>query len=118
MSSLITDIESGITKIEELIKSLREDSDKARAEAEDAKRALEERELELLQIDEERQEERRAFDDMLSEARQAGENMEARLAELAVRIKNLIPLVAEYDDTDSDAAVRTPPGDRQDVTSL
>jgi uncharacterized protein involved in exopolysaccharide biosynthesis len=113
MSSSITDIESGITKIETLIKSLREDRDKARAEAADAKRLLEERELELLQLDEERQEERRGFDDMLSEARQASENLEAKLAELAARIKNLMPLVAEYDHADSNAeTVRTPPGDR------
>ena len=113
MSSSIIDIESGITKLEALIKSLREDRDKARAEAAEAKRLLDERELELLQVDEERQEERRGFDDMLSEARQASENLEARLAELAARIKNLVPLVAEYDHTDSDAeTVLIPPGDR------
>jgi predicted nucleic acid-binding Zn-ribbon protein len=113
MGSSITDIESGITKIEALIKALREDRDKARAEAADAKRLLDERELELLQMDEERQEERRVSDDRLSEAKQASENLEAKLTELAARIKNLMPLVAEYDDTDSNAdVVRIPPYDR------
>jgi uncharacterized protein involved in exopolysaccharide biosynthesis len=113
MGSSIIDIESGIAKIETLIKSLREDRDKARAEAAEAKRLLEERELELLQMDEERQDERRGFDEALSEARQASENLETRLAELAARIKNLMPLVAEYDHADSNAeTVRIPPDDR------
>jgi chromosome segregation ATPase len=111
MSSSITDIESGITKLEALIKSLREDRDKARAEAAEAKSALEERELELLQADEERREERRGFEDTLSETRQESEKLEAKLAELAARIKNLMPLIAEYGDSNAET-VRTPPDDR------
>jgi chromosome segregation ATPase len=104
MSSSIIDIENGITKIEALIKLLREDRDKAREEEEAAKRAIEEREIELLQMDEDRQEERRGYEEKLSEARQANEELEARLTELAARIKNnIVPLVAEYDHADSPA---------------
>jgi predicted nucleic acid-binding Zn-ribbon protein len=113
MSSSIADIESGITKIEALIKSLREDRDRARAEAAETKRQLEERELELLQMDEDRREERLAFDDTLAEARKESENLEVKLTELAARIKNLMPLVAEYDRADPNAdAILTAPGDR------
>jgi predicted RNase H-like nuclease (RuvC/YqgF family) len=100
MGSSITDIESGITKIETLIKSLRDDRDKARAEAAELKRLLEERELELLQMDEDRQEERRGFEERISETRKTSESLETRLAELAERIKNLMSLVTEYAPAD------------------
>jgi septal ring factor EnvC (AmiA/AmiB activator) len=104
MSSSITDIESGITKIEALMKSLREDRDKSQSEVSEIKRLLEERELDLLQAEEEREKERRGFEEELSEERKARENLEEKLSELAARINSLMPLVAEYARANSEAA--------------
>ena len=96
MSDSILDIESGIDKIEALVKTLREERDTAKAELEPIKRALDDREMEFLQIDEELQELKRNGDERLAEERKAREDLENRLAEVAVKVKNLLPIVMEY----------------------
>jgi len=95
MSDSILDIESGIDKIEALVKALREERDKAKAEAEMMRRTLDDREMEFLQIDEELQEMRRNGDGRLAEERRVREELENRLAEVAAKVKNLLPIV-EY----------------------
>jgi chromosome segregation ATPase len=96
MADSIMDIESGIEKIEVLVKNLREDRDKARSEVAALKSALDDRELELLQIDEELQQERRRFEEQLSESVRSKEDLEHRLTEVASKIRNLLPLIAGY----------------------
>jgi chromosome segregation ATPase len=96
MSDSIMDIESGLDKIEALIRALRDERDKARDEAADLKRALDDREMELLQSDEELQQTKRKCEEQLAEARDAREEMERRLSEVAAKMKNMMPLVAEY----------------------
>jgi chromosome segregation ATPase len=92
------DIENGLDKIEALVRTLREECDKAREEAESRKRALDERELELLQTEEELQELRRTSTEQLDASRREREDLESRLAEVALRLNNLLPLVMKYSD--------------------
>jgi chromosome segregation ATPase len=112
MSDSMTDIESGIDKIEALIKTLRDERDTARAEAAKTKRELDDREMELLQFDEEMAQTKRRYEEQLTEATQAREDMETRLAEVAAKVKNLMPLVAEYSSGDSSQKHATPPENR------
>ncbi|MDR1650933.1 MAG: hypothetical protein LBR87_04035 [Synergistaceae bacterium] len=101
MIDSIVDIESGIDRIEAIVKSLREERDRARSEAEALRKSLDERELELLQIDEELQQTKRGFDEKIAEEGRARGELESRLTELAARIKNLLPLVDEYQPSDA-----------------
>ena len=98
MSDSILDIESGLDKIEALVKALREERDTAIAEAEAMKRALDDRETEYLQIDEELQEIKRTSEEQLEAARREREDLENRLAEVALKFKNILPLVMKYSD--------------------
>ena len=103
MSDSILDIENGLDKIEALVKTLREERDTAKAEAESARRALDEREMELLQTDEELQETKRKSEEQLTAERREREDLENRLAEVALKLKNLMPLVMKYSDEAQDA---------------
>jgi len=103
VSDSILDIESGIDKIEALVKALREERDVAKAEAEAARRALDDREMEFLQVDEDLQELKRKGDEQLAEERKVREDLENRLAEVAVKVKNLLPIVMEYSGETQDA---------------
>jgi chromosome segregation ATPase len=96
MSDSIVDIENGLVKIEALIRGLSEDKEKARAEAADLKRALDDRELEFLTLDEERQNMKDDYERQIAESSRAREELELRLEELASKIMALMPLVEEY----------------------
>lgn len=98
MSNTIMDIESSIDRLEALIKDLRGERDSARQEAAAMKRSLDERELELLQSDEELQQTKRRCEEqleLLADERRAKEEMERRLSEVASRVKNLLPLITD-----------------------
>ncbi|MDR3281049.1 MAG: hypothetical protein LBT23_11095 [Synergistaceae bacterium] len=97
MLESILDIESGIEKIEVLVRTLREDRDKARAEAAELRKALDEREIELLQLDEERERERRGYEDKMAETSRAMEDLESRIHYVADKVRNIMPLVNEYE---------------------
>ena len=98
MSDSILDIENGLDKIEALVKTLREERDTAKSEAESMKRALDDREMELLQIDEELREVKRKSEEQLDSERKEREDLENRLKEVALKLKNLMPLVMQYSD--------------------
>ena len=85
-------------KIETLVKALRDERDAARAEMESMRRALDERETEFLQVDDELQKIRRESEDKLAAERKEREDLEFRLAEVASKLKNLMPLVMKYSD--------------------
>jgi len=105
MSDSILDIESGMDKIEALVKTLREERDTARAEAQSMKRSLDDREMEYLQIDEELREFKRASEEQLAAERKEREDLENRLAEVALKFKNIMPLVMKYSDEEQDEYV-------------
>jgi chromosome segregation ATPase len=96
MSDPILDIESGIDKIEAIIRTLRDDRDNAREEVASLKRVLDDRELELLQKEEELEQKTSRYENQIAEAKKAEEDMEMRLADVAAKVKNLLPLVADY----------------------
>jgi chromosome segregation ATPase len=102
MSDPILDIEDSVGKIEALIKNLRDERDKAVKEAAGLRSALDDRELELLQCDEELQKTRRDCENRLDEARRDREDMENRLADVAARVKNILPIVSDYADSPAD----------------
>jgi predicted nucleic acid-binding Zn-ribbon protein len=114
MSDTIIDIESGIDRLESLVRTLREDRDKARAEAMTLRRALDEREMELLQTDEELQLQKKRCADDIAEERKLREDLELRLAEVADRIRRIFPLLDEFDGAGSAASGGEPAetGDR------
>jgi chromosome segregation ATPase len=101
MADSIIDIESGLERIETLVKALREDRDKARAETEVLKKNLDDRELELLQLDEE-----------LQNTVKSKAELENRLTEVASRVKNLLPLISDYPGEISASANLVSPDDR------
>ena len=98
MSDTIMDIESCMDKIEALVKTLREERDAARAEIESMRRALDERETEFLQVDDELQKIRREGEEQLAAERREREDLENRLTAVASKLKNMLPLVAQYYD--------------------
>ena len=103
MSDSILDIESGLDKIEALVKTLREERDTAKEDVLSMKRALDERETEYLQIDEELQKVRRESEEQIAELRGEREDLEKRLAEVALKFKNIMPLVMQYSDEEQNA---------------
>ncbi|MDR0651921.1 MAG: hypothetical protein LBG12_01310 [Synergistaceae bacterium] len=96
MSDSIADIENGLVKIEALIRGLFNDRDRARAEAADLKRALDDREMELLTLDEAQQNMKDDYERQIAESSRAREELELKLEELASKIMDLIPLAEEY----------------------
>ncbi|MDR1580744.1 MAG: hypothetical protein LBS35_10340 [Synergistaceae bacterium] len=96
MSDSITDIENGLLKIEALIRGLTEDRDRAKVEIAELKRALDDRELEFLTLDEAQQNMKNDYERQIAESSRAREELEFKLEELASRIMALIPLVGEY----------------------
>ena len=104
MSNTIMDIEGSIDRIEALIKDLRGERDGARQEAAALKLALDERELELLQSDDELQQTKRLCQEqieLLAEERRVKEETESRLSEIASRVKSLLPLVTDGPNGDA-----------------
>ena len=96
MSDSIADIEKGLMKIETLIRGLSEDRDRARAETAEMKRILDDREMDLLTLDEAQQNMKNDYEKQIAESSHAREELESRLAELASKIMALMPLVEEY----------------------
>ncbi|MDR1943389.1 MAG: hypothetical protein LBQ19_01055 [Synergistaceae bacterium] len=91
MIGKITEIDGIIDKLESLITTLREERDNALKELALAKKTIDERELDLLQMDEEAQRDKRRFE----EERQSimNEQVEAvqMLENVAARIRRLVP---------------------------
>ncbi|MDR3164013.1 MAG: hypothetical protein LBU13_00375 [Synergistaceae bacterium] len=100
MSDSIANIERGLMKIETLIRGLYDDRDKARAEAVELKRALDDRELELLTLDEAKQNMENDCERRIEESSRAREELESKLEELASKIMALVPLAEEYSSED------------------
>jgi ribosome-binding protein aMBF1 (putative translation factor) len=96
MSDAIVDIENGLLKIEALIKGLSEDRDKARTETEALKRTLDDREMELLTLDDAQQNMKNDYEKQIAESSRAREELELKLEDLASKIMALMPLVEEY----------------------
>ena len=91
MITRIAEIEQIAEKLETMIKSLIKERDDALAEVDRLKRTLDDRELELLQTDEELQKVTNERDSVMRDK----EDTERRLDDVAFRIKELLPLLDE-----------------------
>ena len=99
MITRIAEIEQIAEKLETMIKSLIKDRDEAWSEVARLKQMLDDRELELLQTDEELQKVQGERDSVMRDK----EDTERRLDDVAYRIKELLPLLTE-DDEEMEAA--------------
>ena len=94
MITRIAEIEQVAEKLETMIKSLIKDRDEAWSEIARLKQMLDDRELELLQTDEELQKVTDERDSVMRDK----EDTERRLDDVAYRIKELLPLLTEGDE--------------------
>lgn len=97
MIEKLTEIENVVDKLETLVRTLREDRDRAWEEVGRLKKALDERETELLQLDEEIRQEAKRFDEQMQSMHQEREDVSNRLDEVAGRIRDLLPLLPKTD---------------------
>ncbi len=98
MMGRLAEIETAADRLESLVKSLVEDRARAWAEAERLKKALDEREMEFLQMDEEFQRAAKRFEEECATMRDERADAERRLDEVSSRIRTLLPLLPEIDD--------------------
>ncbi|MDR1019865.1 MAG: hypothetical protein LBL73_03820 [Synergistaceae bacterium] len=95
MIAKITEIDGIIDKLETVIMKLREERDRAVDELAAVKKALDERELELLQMDEETQRAIAGFEDELRVIKQERSEAEQRLESVAVRVRELVSFLPD-----------------------
>lgn len=93
MIKKIEEIEHSLAKLEEIIKTLRSERDDAKKTAESLKKQLDDRELELLQLDEEMQNLTKRYEDELTTLRQDRQTLEKKLDSFSERVRELIPLL-------------------------
>ncbi len=98
MIAKLAEFENIIEKLETLIKNLKDERDKALDELEQTKKLVDQRELELLQLDEEIQREAKSFEERLKAATEERVDAEKKLDELADRIRNLLHLLPAESD--------------------
>jgi chromosome segregation ATPase len=108
MIAKITEIDGIIDKLESLIKTLREERDEAVQELAAVKKNLDDRELELLQLDEEMQRDKKRFDEERQVVLQERAEAAQKLDKIALRIRELVPLLPQ-----NAASVDTPFGASQ-----
>ncbi|MDR3331332.1 MAG: hypothetical protein LBT08_01775 [Synergistaceae bacterium] len=95
MFAKISELEEIVGKLETLVKSLAKERDQATEEASRMKKALDEREFELLQLDEELQRETKRFQEERASMELEQEETGRKLDDLASRIRALLPLLPE-----------------------
>ncbi|MDR3254230.1 MAG: hypothetical protein LBT31_01510 [Synergistaceae bacterium] len=97
MIAKITEIDGIVDKLESLIKTLREERDSAVSEAARLKKVMDDREMEILQVDDQLQKESKRIEEERKAMVQEHADYEQRLGELATRIRELLPLLTEAD---------------------
>lgn len=95
MMNKLTELEKVVERLETFVDALCEERDEAVCEAKNLRKALDERELELLQIDEESRKEKERLREELETAKAELEESDRRMERLAERIRNLLPLLPD-----------------------
>ena len=95
MIAKITEIDGIIDKLETVIMKLREERDLAVSELSTTKKALDERELELLQMDEETRREIARYEDELRVIRQERAEAKDRLDGVTLRVRELVSFLPD-----------------------
>ncbi|MDR1885607.1 MAG: hypothetical protein LBQ56_04975 [Synergistaceae bacterium] len=95
MIAKITELDGIVERLETLVRTIARERDSALEEVERLRKNLDDRELELLQLDEELQRATQRFDDERAATAQEREETERRLDDLASRIKSMLPPPSE-----------------------
>lgn len=95
MTGRVAEIEESAARLERSISALVADRERAWAEVARLKKALDERELEFLQMDEEYQRAVKKFDDERAAMDAEKADVERRLDEVASKVKALLPLLPD-----------------------
>lgn len=102
MINKITDIETAMDRLEAMVRELQADRTRAWEEVSRLKKALDDREMELLQMDEEMQQNAKRFEEERDAMRGEQTETEQKLEQVALRIRNLLPLLPDHDADDID----------------
>lgn len=95
MTGRVAEIEESAARLERSISALVADRERAWAEVARLKKALDERELEFLQMDEEYQRAVKKFDEERAAMDAEKADVERRLDEVASKVKALLPLLPD-----------------------
>lgn len=98
MIKKIEEIESALAKLEEMAKSLRVERDSAREAGKALKKQLDEREFELLQLDEEIQNMTKRHEEEIKALQDEQRKLEEKLGSFANRIREMIPMLSEPEE--------------------
>lgn len=107
MTGRVAEIEESAARLERSISALVADRERAWAEVARLKKALDERELEFLQMDEEYQRAVKKFDDERAAMDAEKADVERRLDEVASKVKALLPLLPDISAASSVSATNS-----------
>lgn len=108
MIGKINEIESAAERLETSVRFLVEDRARAWAEVDRLKKTLDERELELLQLDEQLSRETKRFEEERDALVMAREDAEKCLEQVAARVQSLLPLLPEIETIETEDAPAEP----------
>lgn len=97
MIGRINEIESSAERLESLVRSLVDDRARAWAEVDRLKKSLDDRELELLQLDEHLQNETKRFEEERDSLTTSLAEAETCLEQVALRMRTILPLLPEIE---------------------
>lgn len=104
MIKKIEEIENTLAKLEGLIKNLRTERDSAKSAGESLKAQLDERELELLQLDEEIQNMTKRHEEETLALKEERKKLEEKLDSLTNRLREMIPMLSESEEKQKGAS--------------
>lgn len=98
MIKKIEEIGSALANLEGMVKTLKTERDSAKDAGESLKKQLDERELELLQLDEEIQNMTKRHEEEIKALKEEQQKLEEKLDSFAKRIREMIPMLSGSED--------------------
>lgn len=95
MIGSVAEIKEASDRLESMVRALVEDRERAWAEVARLKKALDDREMEFLQMDEEYRNAVKKFEEERTAMTSDREDMERTIDEVAARIRSLLPILPE-----------------------
>jgi chromosome segregation ATPase len=102
MIEKIAEVNGIVGKLEELVRELVSERNAAANEVARLRKNLDDREMDLLQLDEQLRSETMKFEEELAKLKQEREDIERKFDELAERIRSILPLLPESKHEASD----------------
>lgn len=100
MSVRLDEVKDSADRLERMVRALVADRERAWAEVARLKQALDDRELEFLQADEESQKEIQRLGSERSEIERERDESARQMEEIAAKIRDIIPLLPEIDSVE------------------